>query len=280
VPIELLGESGTGKEVVARALHALSGRAGRLVAVNCGAIAGNLVESELFGSRRGAFSGAEDRVGHVRTADRGTLLLDEIGDLPLPAQAALLRVLQEGEVVPVGDSVPIAVDVRVIAATHRDLDAKVAAGEFRADLLARLGGLRATLPPLRDRREDLGLILAEAGPRALTREAGRALLAHDWPLNIRELRQAIDAAIALAGDAAIGLEHLPEPVRRAHLQPGDEAAVDALSAEDRAVRDRLVELLREHRGNVAAVARSLGKARPQVHRWLRRFHLDADSYRG
>ncbi|MGZ3429051.1 MAG: sigma 54-interacting transcriptional regulator, partial [Polyangia bacterium] len=166
VPVVILGESGTGKELMARAAHRLSGRKGPFVPVNCGALPTTLVQSELFGYKRGAFSGAdEDRPGLVRSADRGTLFLDEIGDLPLASQAALLRVLQEGEVTPLGATRPIAIDVRVVAATHRDLDALVAAGQFRADLLARLGGWTLTLPPLRERLEDLGLLLAGLAPQ-------------------------------------------------------------------------------------------------------------------
>jgi len=161
LPIILTGESGTGKELLARAIHALSGRPGELVAVNCGAVPDSLIESELFGHKRGAFSGAnEDRPGLVRSADHGTLFLDEIGDLPLASQAALLRVLQEREVMPVGANRPVGVDIRVIAATHRDLGAMVDRDEFRQDLYARLAGYIVLLPPLRQRREDIGLLIA------------------------------------------------------------------------------------------------------------------------
>ena len=150
VPVLVSGETGTGKELIASAIHQLSGRPGPFVAVNCGAIAPNLVESELFGYRKGAFSGAlEDRPGLVRSSEHGTLLLDEIGDLPLAAQAALLRVLQESEVLPVGGTRPVKVDLRVVAATHRDLGALAAQDRFRRDLLARLDGARIMLPALR-----------------------------------------------------------------------------------------------------------------------------------
>ncbi|HEY0991684.1 MAG TPA: sigma 54-interacting transcriptional regulator, partial [Kofleriaceae bacterium] len=196
-PLLVTGETGTGKELVARAVHALSGRPGKQVSVNCGAIAHNLVESELFGHCRGAFSGAtHDGVGLVRASDRGTLFLDEIGDLPLASQAALLRVVQEREVLPVGETSPRKVDLRVVAATNRDLDHQVTTGAFRHDLLARLAGARISIPPLRARREDIGLLLRAflraagcgAGVR-LTQRAARALVDHDWPLNIRELEQ-------------------------------------------------------------------------------------------
>jgi transcriptional regulator with GAF, ATPase, and Fis domain len=225
VSVVIGGETGAGKEVVARALHALSGREGPFVAVNCGAIPRALVESELFGHRKGAFSGAtEDRPGLFRSADQGTLLLDEIGDLPLEAQAALLRVLQEGEVLPVGATRPAKVDVRVLAATHRDLAALVHGGQFRADLLSRIAGFTVRLPPLRERPEDLGLLVAAllkkvAGDAAahvqLTCEAGRALARYRWPLNVRELEQCLRAALVLAGMHPIDVVHLPEAVRAA-----------------------------------------------------------------
>src|SRR5262249_27344255 len=155
------GETGTGKEVIARAIHGLSGRPGPLVAVNCAALAPSIVQSELFGYRKGAFSGAaDDRLGLIRSADRGTLLLHEIGDLAAPAQAAILRALQERRVMPVGSTGEVAVDVRFCAATHRRLQELVRSGDFREDLLARLSGFVIRVPPLRERREDLGLLIS------------------------------------------------------------------------------------------------------------------------
>jgi pSer/pThr/pTyr-binding forkhead associated (FHA) protein len=173
VSVVIQGETGTGKEVAARAVHTASGRSGDFVALNCGALPAALVEGELFGHKKGAFSGAsEERAGLVRAADKGTLFLDEIGDLPASAQTAFLRVLQEGEVVPLGGTKPIPVDLRVIAATHRPLDQLVESGAFRADLFARLSGHRIELPPLRERREDLGLyigtLLARLAPERAT----------------------------------------------------------------------------------------------------------------
>jgi len=176
VPVLLLGETGTGKEVLARAIHDLAKRAGDFVAVNCAALPASLVEGQLFGACRGAFSGAvRDQVGFVRAADRGTLMLDEIGDLSLAAQAALLRVLQEREVVPLGATRPIRVDVRTIAATHRDLAAMVGGGAFRADLLARLDGFTFQVPPLRARKPDIGLLIASL-LRKMAGDAERAFL--------------------------------------------------------------------------------------------------------
>ena len=274
------GESGTGKELVARGLHAASRRSGAFVAVNCGALPVTLVESELFGYRKGAFSGAtEDRVGLVRSADGGTLFLDEIADLPLATQAALLRVLQEREVVPVGGTRPVAVDARVVAASHHDLEAGVRDGRFREDLLARLAGFVVDVPPLRDRRQDLGLLIAELlgrvadAPLRLAPDAGFALLRYGWPRNVRQLEQAIGSAAALARSGVIELEHLPPVV----VEPAP--PVDDLSPTELRRRDELLELLAKHRGNIAAVGRALGVARMQVHRWLERYAIDLAAYR-
>ncbi|HKC60813.1 MAG TPA: sigma 54-interacting transcriptional regulator [Myxococcales bacterium] len=283
LPAIVVGESGTGKELIARALHALSGRRGPFQAINCAAIAQTLLESELFGSRKGAFSGAtEDRPGLVRAADGGTLFLDEIGDLPLPAQAALLRVLQESEVLPLGATRPVRVDVRVVAAAQRDLRSLVAAGRFRPDLFARLDAFTVELPPLRERREDLGLLtgalLRRLAPDRCERlrfepEAARALLRYGWPLNVRELELSLATALALCGDGPIEAVHLPEPVRRGQAF----AAGPGATAGGR--REELVVLLHQHGGNVAEVARVLGKGRMQIHRWARRYDIDLASFR-
>ncbi len=287
VPILLTGESGTGKELAARAVHELSERKGRFVAVNCGAIPDALVESELFGHRRGAFSGAtEDRAGFVRSADGGTLLLDEIGDLPSSAQATLLRVLQEHEVVPIGATTPVPVDIRVVAATHQRLDEMAETGDFRKDLLARLRGFEIELPPLRDRRPDLGLIVsdllgrlasAHASDVELALDAARALVAYDWPLNARELEQALSVALGLSDGVCIELGHLPPQVRKALTQRKREPV---LGDEDAALRERLTTLLREHGGNVSAVARAMGKDRKQIRRWIERFRIRLETAAG
>ncbi len=285
VPVLLTGDTGTGKEVVARAIHVHSGRSGPFVAVNCGALPVALVEAELFGHRRGSFSGAvEDRLGHVRAADGGTLLLDEIGDLPPPAQAALLRVLQEREVVPIGESLAVRVDVRVLAATHVDLAARVADGRFRRDLLARLTGLIVELPPLAERREDVAILVAAllrsagAGTATLTPDAARALFLHDWPDNVRELSMTLAAAVALAGGGPIDVVHLPRAVR-ASAAITEATAAAPLDQDEAALRAQLVTLLEAHAGNISAVARAAGKARWQIHRWLHRFALDPGTYR-
>ena len=218
LPLLLLGETGTGKEVVARAAHAASGRAGPVVAVKCAALPAALVESELFGTKKGAFSGADaDRGGLIFAAHKGTLFLDEVGELPLAAQAALLRVLQDGEVTPLGATKPIPCDVRIISATNRNLSALVDAGRFRADLYARLSGFKLHLWALRDRKEDLGLLIAsllrrlapERAPAAtFSIAAARCLFDHDWPRNIRELEKALAAALVLS----------EKRIERSHLQ--------------------------------------------------------------
>ncbi|HTL36410.1 MAG TPA: sigma 54-interacting transcriptional regulator [Kofleriaceae bacterium] len=280
VPVMIRGDTGTGKELVARAVHALSGRKGPFVAVNCGAVPAHLVEAELFGHRKGAFTGAGDeRVGLVRSADGGTLFLDEIGELPASAQAALLRVLQEGEVLPIGTDKPVRVDVRLVTATLRDLEADVAAGSFRTDLLGRVLGLSIALPPLRERPEDLSLLVQTLLDRVargrnlrLSPDVVRALYAHPWPRNIRELERALASASALTLER-IELEHLPDPVRAAAPPPRLVPTLSQLSADERKQRDDVAAALLRHNGNIAAVARELGKDRTQIRRWMRRFGL-------
>jgi sigma-54 dependent transcriptional regulator, acetoin dehydrogenase operon transcriptional activator AcoR len=292
VPVLLLGESGTGKEVTARALHNLSGRSGAFVALNCGAIPAALLESQLFGHLKGAFSGAlHDEPGLVRASSGGTLFLDEIGEMPASSQVALLRVLQEREVVPVGGTRPIPVDLRVVAATNRDPSRL--GDSLRPDLYARLAGHVHRLPLLRERKEDLGLLVAEllrrlgARPELrFTTSFGRALLGHDWPLNIRELEQALQVAMALAGDAAIDLPHAPEalrqprkPASKPHEATGPRPATTPVAVEDEALRAQLIAALQAHQGNITHVARELGRTRMQIHRWMRRFEIDPEQFR-
>jgi DNA-binding NtrC family response regulator len=288
VAILLLGETGTGKELLAAGAHALSSRPGPLVAVNCGGLAPTLLESQMFGHLKGAFTGAHrDNLGFIRSADGGTLLLDEIGDLPLPAQAALLRALQEREVVPVGGTRPLTVDLRVVSATHRPLDALCLRGEFRSDLLARLSGHRFTLPPLRERIEDLGVLIRDilrrldapaAGQTRLAVPAARRLLSYAWPLNVRELLQALSVAATLAGGAPIESAHLPESLLKVAIPPAPVEMKDDPSGGEN-VEMRLVALLERHRGNVSEVARLMRTSRAQIHRWMQRFGLNPDEYR-
>jgi transcriptional regulator of acetoin/glycerol metabolism len=287
VAIVVHGETGTGKELIARAVHDLSGRPGPLQALNCGALSRSLLESELFGYRKGAFSGAnEDRPGLIRAADKGTLFLDEIGDLPLDAQAALLRVLQEGELLPVGAVKPVPVDVRVVAATHRDLGDMVERETFRADLLARLTGFTVVLPPLRARREDLGALLrsllarhapAPSAPIELSAAAIRALYGYPWPGNVRELEKAITTALILANGQPIDEPHLTEVVRTAPAETGAPAFRELDGANG--ARERLEGLLSRHHGNVNAVAREMRTSRTQIHRLCRRFGIDLRVHR-
>jgi two-component system response regulator AtoC len=233
------GESGVGKELVARAIHRRSSRrGGPFVAVNCGAIPENLLESELFGYRRGAFTDATaDRTGLFEQANHGTLLLDEIGELPLPLQVKLLRVLQEEAVRRLGDSKDVRVDVRIIAATHRDLAAEAQAGRFREDLFYRINVLPIAIPPLRERREDIPILLDHFVSRNNARfgmnlrgfepEARRLLLEYRWPGNVRELENTIERAMVLCEGERISEADLPERIREArdpiqmHLASGE-----------------------------------------------------------
>jgi transcriptional regulator with PAS, ATPase and Fis domain len=289
VPLLIFGETGTGKEVVARAVHAMSERPGDFIAVNCGALPASLVESQLFGHVKGAFSGAvRDETGFVRAAHRGTLFLDEIGDLPQSSQVALLRVLQSGEVTPLGSTRAHKADIRVVCATHRSLDRLMEAGEFRRDLYARLAGFTFTIPPLRERLEDLGMLT----PVLLSRltgvdvarlrfrvEAARALYEHSWPLNVRELEQALSAASVLAEGGVIGPADLPASVTVGASAPDVVASPASLSAADVALKQELEAHLAASAGNLSEVARRMGKARQQVQRWIKRFALDPASYR-
>ncbi len=296
----ILGETGVGKELVAEQIHEQSGRRGRFVAVNCAAIAEGVAESELFGHIAGAFTGAAARTdGLFTAADGGTLFLDEVGELPAPLQAKLLRALETGEIRPVGTSAAKRVDVRVIAATHRDLHADVAKGSFRADLLARLAGWTFAVPPLRERREDIlrlaeGIMLTCTIGRPLAPGAAEALLLHDWPYNVRELRQVLLAAAVRAQRSdALRLEHLPEAlgtrVRARGPERGDAAAVSAEQALPLGLqlglqkfppaREDLERVLAQFRGNVQLVADFYGKDRKQVYRWLEREGIDPAAWR-
>ena len=259
----LLGETGTGKEVFAHAVHTLSERPGPFVPVNCGAIPAALVEAARFGHVRGSFTSAvKDEIGLVRSAERGTLFLDEIADLPQSSQAALLRVLQNGEVTPVGSTRAVRTDVRIVAATHKDLDAAMAQGSFRRDLYSRLAAHVQTLPCLRHRPEDIGLLSvallerhAPGRPVQLRVDAARALFSYPFPLNVRELEQCLCAALVFAGTEPITFRHLPDKIRGAHgsSPPGPPPArsfspspsvAPPLSEQDTVLRNELVAVLR------------------------------------
>lgn len=370
ISVVVLGESGTGKELFARELHLASGRKGSFQAVNCAAIPGSLLESELFGYKRGAFSGADrDKIGIIKAADHGTLFLDEIGDMPIDAQAKLLRVLQSREIIPIGATTPERVDVRIVCATHRNLAALQRDEKFRGDLFARLYEYSVTLPALRDRKEDIFALV-----RSMLFRQGRpntvvsfpfmtGLLHYDWPFNVRELEAAIKRAVAVAEGDVLEAHHLPDAIKEVmreygvhrvdtegalllgpaalvgvtqppidvRMQPRDDlppsraasevseelsrgwsagatsspdlhqprfqtspppappplAALGAHAAQPARVPGRfqapteeeLRALMTLHRGNVAAVGREFGKERMQVHRWLRKYGIDAESYR-
>ncbi|MDX2051292.1 MAG: sigma 54-interacting transcriptional regulator [Polyangiaceae bacterium] len=291
----ILGESGTGKEVVASELHRQSGRSGRFVAVNCAAIPQNLIESELFGYRKGAFSGADrDKPGLIRAAESGTLFLDEIGDMPQEAQTKLLRVLQAREVLPVGATSPEPIDVRIACATHRDLAELQARGIFRLDLFARLNEYEVSLPPLRDRKEDLFVLTREflrrhGAPQKQPSFAFMTALTHyDWPYNVRELEACIKRAIALSEGDILSEAELPPAITEAMqgygtlasgLGPGSSQPRPLHEPPDRPNESELRELLIKHQGNVAAVGRELGKARMQIHRWAERYGLRLEDFR-
>ncbi|MBX7114511.1 MAG: sigma 54-interacting transcriptional regulator [Myxococcaceae bacterium] len=285
LPVLVRGETGTGKEGVARAIHALSGRKGAFTAVNCGALPATLLESELFGFKKGAFSGAtEDRPGLVRSADDGTLFLDEIGELPAAAQTALLRVLQEREVMPVGSAKAVPVDVRVVGATHKDLEGAVARNEFRADLLARLRGFTAGLPALRERREDLGLLVQALLRRnspdvcesvSFTPAAVRTLFNARWPENVRELERRLAAAALLAKDRAIEVTDLFAE----SLVASAAAAGSAPVARSTPTAQQLEAALREEQGNVVHAAQRLGTHARQVYRWVEKYGLSLETFR-
>ncbi|MFN0150886.1 MAG: sigma-54-dependent transcriptional regulator [bacterium] len=285
------GESGTGKELVARALHEMSPRRGRaFVKVNCAAIAEGLLESELFGHERGAFTGAvKTRAGHFEAADGGTLLLDEIGEAGPAVQAKLLRVIQEREIMRVGDAKPIAVDVRIIATTNRNLSDEVRAGRFRGDLFYRINVIPIYLPPLRERREDVPLLVTnfvrrfcmESGRPALrvTDEAMQALTAHDWPGNVRELENVVERAVVLGSGPALDVDSIPI-VREAtaHATPGAYAARPGSNSGDganatleSAERDLILTAIREEGGNRTRAAARLGISvrtiRNKLSRW-------------
>jgi DNA-binding NtrC family response regulator len=223
-PVLLQGESGTGKEVAARELFDAAPR-GHFVPIDCGSLVGPLMESELFGHTRGAFTGAgEAKRGLIELASGGTAFFDEVGDLPLELQVKLLRVLQEREFRPVGSLQRVQVDIRIVAATHRDLAREVAAGRFREDLFHRLNVVRLTLPPLRERKEDISLLvehfLSSVGrPYTLDVEATNAIMAYDWPGNIRELKNCIDRMVAFNSGPVLHFADLPTGVANHGQQP-------------------------------------------------------------
>lgn len=310
ISVLIEGETGTGKELVARAIHRASARSeGPLLAVNCAALPETLLESELFGHRRGAFTGAiRDNPGLFRAASSGSVFLDEVGDMPLSMQAKLLRVLEQQEVVPVGDSFPRKVDVRVLSATNCDLKAEVASGKFREDLYYRLAVFPIGLPALRERPEDIPVLADRFLRAAVGRQhkqisgfdpAVMTILARfDWPGNVRELGNEIERAAALARDGElIETRHLSATIRNGHVgtrgtppqaEPSPQlangnSALSKLSQTGqtgslRQVRatveaNYIVQVLQEHDGNVSRTARALGLSRPALQKKLKEYRL-------
>lgn len=277
--ILLLGESGTGKELLARGLHIASPRSGeRFVAINCAAIPENLLESELFGYEKGAFSGAAKTTpGKIETAHRGTLMLDEIGDLPLSLQAKLLRFLQERVIERVGGRQEIPVDVRIVCATHQDLKAQIRDGRFREDLFYRLAEIVITIPPLRNRVGDAALLahafarkFAEEQKRTLTlgEDAIASITAHDWPGNVRELENCIKRAVIMADGNTltavdIGLE----------TTAGEPVSLDLRAIREEAERKAILAALSRSNGNVVRAAELLGVSRPTLYDLMHKFGL-------
>jgi transcriptional regulator with PAS, ATPase and Fis domain len=282
VDILLSGETGVGKEVHAEAIHRASGRKGPFIAINCAAIPENLVESELFGYARGAHSTADrGKPGLIEQAEGGTLFLDEIGEMSQIAQTKLLRFLQSREFLTLGTTRPRTLDVRVVAATNRSLDVDLATEGLRYDLAARLGPEPLNLPPLRDRPEDVGLLaafFAKAEELEFEPEAFQSLFLHSWRGNVRELEKVITLARVLAGEGTtISLEHLPVPM--AMLAKAEPPPVRPPVQRKRPTREELRTLLSRHGGDVAQMAREIGRQRTLVWRWLRENQLSPDDYR-
>jgi transcriptional regulator with GAF, ATPase, and Fis domain len=300
LPVLIDGESGTGKELMAKVIHANGSRADKpYISVNCGAIPDNLLESELFGHKRGAFTGASaDRSGKFEAADTGTIFLDEIGELPLPGQVKLLRVLQSSEIQRVGSDSVIVVDTRIVAATNKNLQQMCREGTFREDLYYRLGVIQVTLPPLRERKDEIPLLIEYFGDEAaeklrrrpvkLSRRLRTYLLNYAYPGNIRELRNIIFRISCLASDTA-DFEHLPESIRPdvPELKPeGGGVEQQQLSladakkaASDAAERQFLERGLQEQGGKVSELARQLDMNRSHLQTLLKKHGLSSKNYR-
>jgi two-component system, NtrC family, response regulator len=283
--VALLGESGTGKEILAQGLHRASKRTGRFIAINCSAIPDTLLESELFGYEKGAFTGAHRTTpGRIETANGGTLFLDEIGDLPGPLQAKLLRFLQERKVDRLGGRTEIAVDVRVVCATHRDLKSQIASGRFREDLYYRLAEVVVDIPPLRERAGD-AVLLSQAFLRRFGDEAGRSLRfteaavraieAHPWPGNVRELMNVVKRAAIMSDHQQVQFEDLgvPMPTEPDAAPVGE---IDLRAARERAEREAVTTALGRSGGNIARAAAMLGITRPTLYDLLARLRIEVE----
>jgi two-component system response regulator AtoC len=287
-PVLITGESGTGKELVARAIHFRGSFANRpFVAVDCGSLVPTLIESELFGYEKGAFTGAlKARTGLFQSADGGTIFLDEIGELPLEMQAKLLRVLQEKEVRPVGSNQRTRVDVRVIAATNRDLEQEYRAGTFRKDLYFRLNVVTVHVPALRERRSDIPMLahwfLERCVPGRsvqVTNAAMKSLLQYDWPGNVRELENCVERAVALGNQQTLDVDDLPpaiastsQPQERDISGPGLGLSTTDLEDIERTTIERVFEQVK---GDKALAGKMLGISRATLYRKLKRYNIGA-----
>ncbi len=285
LPVLAMGATGTGKDLVARAVHARSGRTGPFVALNCAALPNTLVENALFGHRRGAYTDAvSDEGGAFTRAHGGTLFLDEIGEMPLDVQPKLLRALEEGEITPVGATRPTRVDVRIVAATNRPLLEAVRKGAFRDDLYARLAGIVVRMPSLSERKDDLLLLLARFMPpagRAIpwSVDAVEALLCYDWPLNVREVRRLAERLPVLHPEAtAFDVSMLdPEIQGAGAVADPDDGPAEPMDGPPS--KEELIALLERCGGNVSRLATMVGRNRKQVYRWMDQHGLDRGSGR-
>ena len=294
----IMGESGTGKELVARYIHSNSKRAGNpFIAVNCGAIPSELLESEMFGHERGAFTGAVGaRMGMFQLANGGTIFLDEIGEMPMPLQVKLLRVLQEREIRPVGADRSVKVDVRVIAASNRELASEVEKGRFREDLFYRLQVIPLVIPPLRERRSDIPILVQhflekhnqkrQGPPCRLSDEAMVHLWEYDWPGNVRELENLVERMVILSDDGVIHVQHLPPNIRSFISEKKiprptlTEEGIDLNQAVEEFEYRLIDEALRRTKGNKQAAARLLGLKRTTLVAKLRRKGSGGDPAQG
>lgn len=290
LPIVLEGETGTGKEVVAQAIHHWSGRRGKLIAVNCAALPEGLAEAELFGYRRGAFTGAERASpGFFRSAEGGTLLLDEVSDLPLVLQAKLLRALEQRAVQPLGETLPVKVDVRIVVAGQSSLFEAVKRQQFRADLLARLNGITLCLPPLRERRGDIALLfrhfLRELRPNdtpELEPDFVERLVLHDFPFNVREVLQLARRLAVLQGaESVLGVRHLPREMQRVGgSKSSPEAEANVARSPSALDLTSLLAALQETSGNLTRAAARLGVSRQRAYRLLEEQSVDLSTLSG
>jgi len=284
-PVLISGESGTGKELVARALHFRGNMASRpFVAVDCGSLVPTLIESELFGYEKGAFTGAlRSKQGLLQSADTGTIFLDEVGELPLEMQARLLRFIQEKEVRPVGSNQKVKVDVRIMAATNRDLDAEYKKGTFRKDLYFRLNVVTIALPPLRERRSDIPILaafflerLAPGRDLQLSGCAMKALLAYDWPGNVRELENCLERAVALGDQRILEVNDLPPSIAHTeiHADPlGPPEVLGRATDLEHIERATIERVFSQVNGDKTLAGKMLGISRATLYRKLKRYHI-------